>query len=89
MTMFSARINWSPVSVVTSTVLPSRKRALPWTIFTLVFCNRPVTPLVSRLTMPSFQSIVLPRSISGEATEMPSLLPPSAILRAMKNSSAA
>ena len=89
MTTVSARITCVPVSVSTSTVLPSRNLAQPWTILTLAFFSRPATPLVSRPTMPSFQATVLPRSSVGAATEMPSGLLPPAICDAFSNSSAA
>ena len=55
----------APVSVSTSTVLPSRNRAQPATILTPAFFSSPATPLVSRPTMPSFQAIVRARSSRG------------------------
>jgi hypothetical protein len=77
MTICSARISCSPVSVSTTTVLPSRNRARPWMDFTPAFFNNPATPVVSRPTIRSFQAIVFFMSMAGSASEMPSgSLPP-------------
>jgi hypothetical protein len=89
MTIISARMTCSPISVATSTVLPSRNRAWPSTILTLAFFSSPATPLVSRPTMPSFQATVFARSISGDETEMPIGALPAAKCIAFSNSSAA
>src|ERR1019366_2860943 len=88
-TTCSARMTCSPISVSTSTVLPSRNRAQPSTTFTPARFSSPETPLFSRPTMPSFQSIVFARSSSGRLTEMPSGLAPDPIRAIFSNCSAA
>ncbi len=89
MTICSARTTCRPVSVSTSTVRPSRKRALPATSLTPARFMSPETPLVSRPTMSSFQAMVRASSIAGRAAVMPSGLAPAAIAVRRWNSSAA
>ena len=85
-TTISARITWRPVSVSTSTVLPSRNRhALDG--LDLRPLERPATPLLRRPTMPSFQAMVWTRSISGFATMPSGFRPARCMIRS--NSSAA
>lgn len=88
MTIASAWIVFGPVSVSTTTVLPSRKWARPWTILTLALRSRPATPLLRRWTMPSFQATACFRSSFGSAAVRPKGVLPAAASVAFSNSSA-
>jgi len=73
----SQRMRWGAPALPlatgsTSTVLPSTMRAQPWTTVTLCFFSSAPTPVVSFLTMPSFQATLRARSSSGDWARMPS-----------------
>lgn len=89
MTTLSARIVWVPVSVATSTVLPSTNLAQPRIDFTPAFFSSPPTPMFSRSTMPSFQAMVLAKSIFGADADRPKGVLPAAASSSLWNSSAA
>ena len=61
----------SPVSALTVAVLPSTIVAVPRRVRTLAFFRRPPTPLVSRVTIESFQAMVRAKSSFGGPIDSP------------------
>ena len=74
----------SPVSALTVAVLPSTIVAVPRSVRTLAFFRRAPTPLVSRVTIESFQAIVRAKSSFGGPIESPIALERSRLAQAMR-----
>ncbi|MNC53029.1 hypothetical protein D3C75_1024090 [compost metagenome] len=75
----SAVMRMGPSAVSTRQVLASENSAQPLMTLTLAFFSRAATPAFSFLTMPSFHSTVLDRSMAGADAVMPSVPSPAAL----------